>query len=198
MFYKETDESYLEHHGIKGQKWGVIRTPEQLGHYKINKNRPTLSRKIYDTRTELDPKTNTYKTRVIKRDATDDEQRERMALEAAVQANQLRYDRNTKLIQRNKNPFYRLLNMSLGLDELYELKASKDADKLYDMLADPKNWTFEDYELPDFTDIEMKDLHEFIDFERLYQEDEAYNQARLKELHKEDADDHVYLDKELR
>ena len=23
---------YLEHHGIKGQKWGVIRTPEQLGH----------------------------------------------------------------------------------------------------------------------------------------------------------------------
>lgn len=22
----------LEHHGIKGQKWGIIRTPEQLGH----------------------------------------------------------------------------------------------------------------------------------------------------------------------
>ena len=25
MFYKETDEPYLEHHGIKGQKWGVRR-----------------------------------------------------------------------------------------------------------------------------------------------------------------------------
>lgn len=29
-----TYKSYLEHHGIKGQKWGVRRTPEQLGHKK--------------------------------------------------------------------------------------------------------------------------------------------------------------------
>lgn len=28
----EEMEEYLEHHGIKGQKWGVRRTPEQLGH----------------------------------------------------------------------------------------------------------------------------------------------------------------------
>lgn len=26
------DKDFLEHHGIKGQKWGVRRTPEQLGH----------------------------------------------------------------------------------------------------------------------------------------------------------------------
>lgn len=29
----------LYHHGIKGQKWGVRRTPEQLGHKSIPKNR---------------------------------------------------------------------------------------------------------------------------------------------------------------
>lgn len=26
------DRDFLEHHGVKGQKWGVRRTPEQLGH----------------------------------------------------------------------------------------------------------------------------------------------------------------------
>lgn len=29
---------YLEHHGIKGQRWGVRRTPEQLGHILKKKN----------------------------------------------------------------------------------------------------------------------------------------------------------------
>lgn len=32
------DNGYLVHHGIKGQKWGVIRTPEQLGHETGNSN----------------------------------------------------------------------------------------------------------------------------------------------------------------
>lgn len=27
------NSSVLVHHGIKGQKWGVRRTPEELGHY---------------------------------------------------------------------------------------------------------------------------------------------------------------------
>ena len=27
------EEDFLMHHGIKGQKWGIRRTPEQLGHY---------------------------------------------------------------------------------------------------------------------------------------------------------------------
>ena len=33
---------YLVHHGIKGQKWGVRRTPEQLGHYKKKKRISTM------------------------------------------------------------------------------------------------------------------------------------------------------------
>lgn len=32
----ENTNNYLEHHGIKGQKWGVRRTPEELG-YKLKK-----------------------------------------------------------------------------------------------------------------------------------------------------------------
>lgn len=30
---------YLIHHGIKGQRWGIRRTPEQLGHYPRNIDR---------------------------------------------------------------------------------------------------------------------------------------------------------------
>lgn len=36
-----TDNNELMHHGIKGQKWGVRRTPEQLG--KIRKSRTRLA-----------------------------------------------------------------------------------------------------------------------------------------------------------
>lgn len=34
IYDKPSPEECLEHHGIKGQKWGVRRTPEQLGHLK--------------------------------------------------------------------------------------------------------------------------------------------------------------------
>ena len=37
---------YLMHHGIKGMKWGVRRTPEQLGH---RTNRPMSDRQVYNT-----------------------------------------------------------------------------------------------------------------------------------------------------
>lgn len=38
----ELDSDYLEHHGVKGQKWGVTRTPEQLGHAPKKKKKPTV------------------------------------------------------------------------------------------------------------------------------------------------------------
>lgn len=35
---------YLEHHGIKGMKWGVRRTPEQLGHLSPKKKQSIAKR----------------------------------------------------------------------------------------------------------------------------------------------------------
>lgn len=38
-------DEYIEHHGIMGMKWGVRRTPEQLGHKKkITKNKAAQSK----------------------------------------------------------------------------------------------------------------------------------------------------------
>lgn len=36
----------LEHHGIKGMKWGVRRTPEQLGHQSSKRQVKKLSSKL--------------------------------------------------------------------------------------------------------------------------------------------------------
>ena len=43
------NDNYLMHHGIKGQRWGVIRTPEELGYYKkreTNKKKSNLRRQV--------------------------------------------------------------------------------------------------------------------------------------------------------
>ena len=38
-------DNYLEHHGIKGQKWGVRRTPEQLGHVRAGQRKGDVTLK---------------------------------------------------------------------------------------------------------------------------------------------------------
>lgn len=43
-------QNELEHYGVKGMKWGVIRTPEQLGHKRIprhtGKKKPSKQERI--------------------------------------------------------------------------------------------------------------------------------------------------------
>lgn len=43
-------DEFLEHHGIKGQRWGIRRTPEQLGHKvsKLKKKTAKLEQKTID------------------------------------------------------------------------------------------------------------------------------------------------------
>lgn len=39
-----TEKDYIEHHGIKGMRWGVRRTPEQLGHDKPKSKKRMLKK----------------------------------------------------------------------------------------------------------------------------------------------------------
>ena len=42
------EDKHLAHHGIKGMKWGIRRTPEQLGHFKRAKFKPKSTWSNFD------------------------------------------------------------------------------------------------------------------------------------------------------
>lgn len=44
----EFETDYLAHHGIKGQKWGVRRTPEELGHVSPGKKKKNSAKSVYE------------------------------------------------------------------------------------------------------------------------------------------------------
>lgn len=59
-------DNELTHHGVKGQKWGVIRTPKQLGHPELNKKKTEpkkLSKKELKKKAKAEAlaKSNSYK-----------------------------------------------------------------------------------------------------------------------------------------
>lgn len=54
-------DEFLEHHGIKGQRWGIRRTPEQLGH-KVSKLKKK-SAKIEQKSIDKEKKANKYSSK---------------------------------------------------------------------------------------------------------------------------------------
>lgn len=52
-------DEFLEHHGIKGQKWSIRRTPEQLGH-KVDKLKKKTA-KLEQTSIDKEKKANIIK-----------------------------------------------------------------------------------------------------------------------------------------
>lgn len=66
----------IAHHGIKGMKWGVRRTPEQLGHKIRSSFRPkSKSENKAPVQTKPSSGSNPQKTRTSVKDLSDDELR---------------------------------------------------------------------------------------------------------------------------
>ena len=167
----ENGNVYLEHHGIKGQKWGVIRTPEQLGH-KVNPKKPTMSRNAYDIQMTIKTKdkykpTNedAYELNSVKqRKLTDEEIR----YAVRMAADRISYDMYTNPGKQTK---YKILNFMENVmpakleDKIRWSMLESDhmaLEKKYEWLSDPKHWTFTDDELPDMSMDDAKAVFDSI------------------------------------
>lgn len=72
-----TADEFLEHHGIKGMKWGIRRTPEQLGHKisKLKRKNFNLEKKIVKAEEKQDKasrKAKKYYNKGLIKSATND------------------------------------------------------------------------------------------------------------------------------
>lgn len=72
-----TADEFLEHHGIKGMKWGIRRTPEQLGHKisKLKRKNLNLEKKIVKAEEKQDKasrKAKKYYNKGLIKSATND------------------------------------------------------------------------------------------------------------------------------
>lgn len=76
------ERNELTHHGIKGMKWGVRRTPEQLGHKKVTKSRFSVWKtKLTGSKTsgnKLKTSSNSTQKKISIKKLTDDELKARI------------------------------------------------------------------------------------------------------------------------
>ena len=90
-------DSYLQHHGVKGQKWGVRRTPEQLGHAPKKSTKRKLSlfnrnkKKTVKKTTKKSTEESSTKKKSVK-EMNDDELRDKV--------NRLRMEKEVLNLQR--------------------------------------------------------------------------------------------------
>lgn len=71
------DRDFLEHHGIKGQKWGVRRTPEQLGR-RIKSGASKVKNLLSKKKSEKSKSTRSKPKRISAKKMSDEELRKRI------------------------------------------------------------------------------------------------------------------------
>ena len=114
MYY----EDHLAHHGIKGQKWGVRRTPEQLGH-KPKKSSAQKARNAAKKTAKAVSKTaaNTKVKLKDLKDKRDGAKRERM-LKAIRKNPQKLYSNRTKLTKEDAEKLIAQINTDKKLKDI--------------------------------------------------------------------------------
>lgn len=108
----KADNNYLEHHGIKGMKWGVRRTKAQLG-YKVGfrkKKKKSVESKDTKSENQNKKKTSKKKNKSVK-DMSDEELRAKInRLENRLEMEKRYKDLSSKDISKGKKFTSRVIN----------------------------------------------------------------------------------------
>lgn len=136
-------EDYLEHHGIKGMKWGVRRTPAQLGH-AVMRGRNAISNYFANAKKNRTKARNARRTKSLKRkqaavkklNAKNGTREKQLAVKQEMAAAKQR-QRELKRSKRNLSPVSRTVsNVGQKMHERHlEKKAEKQENKRLNRLA---------------------------------------------------------------
>lgn len=130
VYYRRPSDLELWHHGVKGMKWGVRRTPAQLGHKvkKLEKRNTNLSKKLNPQDTikakEYSSKSAGYRAKATKysKKASD---YSRHAERIGNTENDSYKSRQLASDRRNQNRYSKKATKNSKLANRYQLKADK-------------------------------------------------------------------------
>ena len=124
------DNNQLTHHGIKGMKWGVRRTPAQLGHKtgSSKKSKPSLSER-FAAKKKLKAKQKAAEAaRKAKQTKEEYEAEKKKAIESGTAADVLKF--KGKLTNQELNAAVNRLNMESQLSQLNSKTVKTGLDRV--------------------------------------------------------------------
>lgn len=124
------DNNQLTHHGIKGMKWGVRRSPAQLGHKPSSKKKSegSLSERIAAKKKLKAKQKAAEVARKAKQDKEEYEAEKKKAIESGTAADVLKF--KGKLTNQELNTAVGRLNMEAQLSQLDSKTKKTGMDKL--------------------------------------------------------------------
>ena len=124
------DENQLTHHGIKGMKWGVRRTPKQLGHKtsSMKKKKPSLTERFQEKKKLKAKQKAAENARKAKQEKEDYEAEKKKAIESGTAADVLKF--KGKLTNQELNTAVNRLNMESQLSQLNAKTVKTGMDKM--------------------------------------------------------------------
>lgn len=121
------DNNQLTHHGIKGMKWGVRRTPEQLGYKTTPKKRKKTGNVFTRAKIKRQRIKNLEKAREAKKTKEEYEAEKKKAIESGTAADVLKY--KGKLSNQELSTAVNRLNMEAQLSQLNSRTVKTGMDK---------------------------------------------------------------------